>query len=524
MPTNSYISNALNEIREKLLDISKRNKLLNFRRNKSSLVIVGRQPEQVFERLVRDSKSMFLKSIPEPEEKKEDEDSADLPKTKEQLIVLAAKHAEIDIREELPLVILPEEEISPVDTNNNLQTKLFMPELETRLRRIRSKAQSIIQETGQNQFYLALGFLQWKEREDVNKMYEAPLVLIPVQIKKGRIDAKTRCYRYSLQYTGEDLIQNLSLSEKLKMEFNLVLPDFEDEEVVVKVNGHYEVDLEKYFKAVTGTIENMKGWKVSRRIVAGFFTFAKLLMYLDLDPKRWPNSSIANHKLIRELLEGREPTSDTDDEGQLNKNQDIESLPLVADADSSQTKAIVRALNGSNMIIQGPPGTGKSQTITNLIACFMNQGKSVLFIAEKMAALEVVHRNLENVGLADFCLELHSHRVNKKKVIENLKKRSKRRFSNTFSIESHSAELQRLRENLGNYAELIQAHVGPNGETLYKVFGKVEQLRAQLHGQPSLSVDNIGAITSASIEVRSDLLKELPLIINNIGSPRDNVW
>lgn len=521
MATNSYISNALNEIREKLLDTSKRNKLLNFRRNKSSLVIVGRRAEQVFERLVRDGKSMLFKSLPEPEEKKEGEDSVDLPKTKEQLVAQAARYAEIDIREELPPVITLEKEISPVDTYKNLQMKLFMPELEKRLRRIRSKANSIIQETGQNQLYLALGFLQWRAREDVNKTYEAPLVLIPIKIKKGRIDAKTRCYHYSVQYTGEDLIPNLSLAEKLKREFNLVLPDFEDEEVVVKVNGHYEVDLEKYFKAVAVTIENMKGWKVSRKIEAGFFTFAKLLMYLDLDPNRWP---IADHKIIQELLEGREPTSGTDDEVDLNEDKSIESLPLVADADSSQTKAIAKALNGTNMIIQGPPGTGKSQTITNLIASFMNQGKSVLFIAEKMAALEVVHRNLENVGLSDFCLELHSHRVNKKKVVENLSKRNKRRFSNTSSIDAHSVELQRLRENLGNYVELIQSCVGPNGETLFDVFWKVEQLRAQLQGQPSLSVDNIGAITPASIEVRSDLLKELSLIINNIGNPRDNVW
>lgn len=520
MATNSYISNALNDIREKLLDTSKKNKLLNFRRNKSSLVIVGRQPEQVFKRLLSDGKSMLFKSLPEPEEKIEGEDSVDLPRTKDQLVAQAVRYAEIDIREELPPIMQPEGVISQIPAYNNLQTKLFMPELETRLRKIRSKAQSIIQETGQNQFYLALGFLQWKEREDVNKTYEAPLVLMPVQIKKGRIDAKTRCYSYSAKYTGEDLIPNLSLAEKLKRE-NLVLPDFEDEEVVAKVNGHYEVDLEKYVKAVANTIENMKGWKVSRKIVAGFFTFAKLLMYLDLDPKRWP---IADHKIIRELLEGREATSDTEKQEDLNEDQSIESLPLVADADSSQTEAIAKALDGANMIIQGPPGTGKSQTITNLIASFMNQGKSVLFIAEKMAALEVVHRNLENVGLSDFCLELHSHRVNKKKVVENLKKRSKRRFSNTSSIEAHSAELQRLRENLGNYVELIQSCVGPNGETLFDVFWKVEQLRAQLQGQPSLSVDNIGAITSASIEVRSDLLKELPLIINNIGNPKDSVW
>jgi len=519
---DAYILNALEQIREKLLDTSKRNKLLNFRINKSSLNIVGDEPRRIFEQLVSAGKSMKLMPIPKPSD--EDEEAISNLTTKEQLMKWAAEKAGIDIRDEMPRIPESEDNIVQFPKDKDLQTKLFMGELEKRLRRIRSKSESVIQETGQNQLYLALGFLSWKERDDVHRSYEAPLILVPVRIKKERLDPESRCYSYSIQFNGEDLSPNLSLIEKLKKEFGLVLPDFDDEDVTVKVNGHYEVDFEKYLKVVETNTRAMDGWKVSQRSVLGFFTFAKLLMYLDLDPSRWPDSSIADHRLIGELIEGREPVVGDDGDGEQDQDGNVESLPLVADADSSQTEAIIKALKGSDMIIQGPPGTGKSQTITNLIACFMNQGKSVLFIAEKMAALEVVHRNLEKVGLSDFCFELHSHRVEKKKVLENLKKRAYRKFANPTLLESHQLELQRLREKLANYVHLIQSIVGPYDETLFDVFWKVEELRTHLQGQPVLSLEMDNIIDATDIDIRSDLLKELSLLTNTVGVPKDNIW
>jgi primosomal protein N' len=160
------------------------------------------------------------------------------------------------------------------------------------------------------------------------------------------------------------------------------------------------------------------------------FSFGKLLMYLDLDPANWPAKSIAKHAITRTLLEGS-TERDGNPYGEMYKIDDdpqAAAIPLVVDADSSQHSAIIDAISGRNLVVEGPPGTGKSQTITNLVAVALAQGKSVLFVSEKLAALEVVRRNLDKAGLGDFCLELHSHKTQKQKLLKDIEIRVKRRY------------------------------------------------------------------------------------------------
>ena len=369
----------------------------------------------------------------------------------EALRTKAAAAAGIDIGDELPSSEEDTGQKEKKHTDNKLQTKLFISELETRLRRIRSKARSLIEETGKNQLFLAMGFLKWKDREDSEEGYEAPFIMIPVEIERGRLDARTRCYSYKIRYTGEDLIPNLSLAEKLKRD-GLILPDFEDKEVVTNAgDADNDLDPDAYFGTVSKMASNRKGWEVSRKMVMGFFAFSKLLMYHDLNPEHWLNSAILNHHLVRSLLGGTVESGLSDFSDDKNKKEAFECLPLVVDADSSQTEAIRIALRPQSIVIQGPPGTGKSQTITNLIACFLDAGFSVLFVAEKMAALDVVYRNLEKVDLADFCLELHSYKAKKQEVLASLKKRSERKFRNAANLESEIEKLSKAQRYLGVY-------------------------------------------------------------------------
>jgi len=523
----TLVSTVLQGLRVKLLDLSKRNRLLNFRHNRYCVWVVDEQPNQVFDYLARNGKIMVFAPLPESDRPKEAEEESDDPNGirsgKETVAIRAADSDGIDIEEELPFQEAGDDSTPKKHKENRLQTELLMEELEFRLRRIRSKANSIIQETGRNQLFLAIGFLRWKECADSEASYEAPLIMIPVELERGRLDAQTRCYSYKLKYTGEDLIANLSLLEKLKAD-GIVLPGFEDEDVVTISNGDKDLDIEAYFEAVSKAVSNVKGWEVLRKMVLGFFGFSKLLMYYDLDEKAWPRNSILKHEHVTTLLLGGVESGTGEFSEERDEKIASERLPLVVDADSSQTEAILKVLRPQSIVVQGPPGTGKSQTITNLIGCFLNEGMSVLFVAEKMAALDVVYRNLEKVGLADFCLELHSYKAEKRKVLASLEKRYHLRFGDVDNWDSEVERLDKAKKVPGEYVELIKKPVGPNEETIFKIFGKVEILREKLDKTFALSIDNIDRITGGEIEEATDLLGELGRFIDTLGLPCESPW
>jgi very-short-patch-repair endonuclease len=523
----ALVAKALEALRVKLLDLGKRNRLLNFRDNRYCVKVVDEQPNQVFEYLVQSNKSMVFSPLPEPDKPGEVQEDTDDPSgLNEGIETLAAKAgglAGIDISEEAPVPEADDDSTPKKHKDNRLQTALFMEELEFRLRRIGSKAKSVIEETGRNQLFLAMGFLRWKERGDSEGSYEAPLIMIPVELERGGLDARTRCFSYKLTYTGEDLIPNLSLLEKLKAD-GIVLPGFEDEDVIGGEGEDIDLEPEAYFEALGKAVSSIKGWEVRRRIILGFFSFSKLLMYDDLDAENWPNKSILKHEHITTLLVGggESGTSEFSEDG--SKKTIPTSLPLVLDADSSQTEAILKALRPQSIVVQGPPGTGKSQTITNLIGCFLNEGKSVLFVAEKMAALDVVYRNLEKVRLADFCLEVHSHKAEKKKVLASLERRYHLRFADVDNWDSEIERLDKVKKVLGEHVELVKKPVGPNEETIFQIFGKVEILREKLEKPFTLSIENIDRITSRRIEEATGLLGELGRFIGALGLPCESAW
>src|SRR5207245_194434 len=194
--------------------------------------------------------------------------------------------------------------------------------------------------------------------------------------------------------------------------FNIEIPDLTDDDTP-----------DAYFARLQPALDSFPRWRIRRQITLTLLSFGKLLMYRDLAPQHWPNGSGPDtHPRIRDFFVGIQhegitfaPDYPIDDAALR------EQVPaLIYDADSSQHSALVDALNGKNLVIEGPPGTGKSQTITNLIAAALVQGKTVLFVAEKLAALQVVRRRLDEAGLGPFCLELHSAKANKKVVLAEL--------------------------------------------------------------------------------------------------------
>lgn len=281
-----------------------------------------------------------------------------------------------------------------------LQTRLTPAVLQRRLLHLFRDARTYQEEQGVNILFLAIGFLKWFERTDSEEPRFAPLLLIPV-----KFEPQSSHSRFKITALDEDISTNLSLKERLK-EFGVTLPEVPED--------YEELSLEDYFGQIKKAVAGQPRWEVlPNDIVLWFFSFTKLLMWRDLQAENWPvENSIADHSAITALLgEGysREPPL-CDDSDPIEQVCPPDKCVHILDADSSQALAIEEVRRGRHLVIQGPPGTGKSQTIANLIAAAVRDGKRVLFVAEKLAALNVVKDRLDRCGLGATCLELHRHR------------------------------------------------------------------------------------------------------------------
>lgn len=326
------------------------------------------------------------------------------------------------------------------DTEKGALRALHFPsELEAILRGLRSKAETALEETGAHVLYLAIGFLVWFESSDSKVERFAPLYLLPVSLIKGRLDPATRTYYYALAYNGDEVRANLALRERLRSDFNLELPEIED-----------DTRPEAYLAAVSELVgRTYPRWRIERLATLAPFSLGKLLLYLDLEPRRW-SGTLTDHPILKRFTEPKSDDEDDPGEHLIDALPEVhQRYPLIDDADSSQHSALVDALDGKNLVIQGPPGTGKSQTITNIIAAALAQGRTVLFVAEKMAALQVVKSRLDRAGFGHYCLELHSNKVQKREVLDSLKSR---------------LDLQPIESTQRSFAEVIARYEGLRGQ------------------------------------------------------------
>ena len=251
-------------------------------------------------------------------------------------------------------------------------------------------------------------------------------------------------------------------------EFGLKIEDFGDED---------DVDITAYMSGVAETVSRKSRWEVRPdAMVLGFFSFSKFLMYRDLDPENWPaDAGLDLHALIGGLLQDgfQAPEPIVSDDGNIDAVIQPVAMNHVVDADSSQSVAIEEVARGRHLVIKGPPGTGKSQTITNIIASAAAQGQTVLFVAEKMAALDVVHRRLRDVGLGSLALELHSSKANKRTLLEELKRT---RSMSAPQPRGEATLIQRLtdsRDRLNAHAGMMHALHDPSELTPFRLLGNL---------------------------------------------------
>lgn len=423
----AQLRNTLREWRESLIDQSGRNKLLNFRHTKTStLELVQPAPAELLTRLGNGW------HITHTVERKDDDG-----------------------------VAMPVEADPRLNPGTARATKTSETELRKALRSLDRTSSSFELDRGLWVLYLGLGMLHWADAD--GKQYDSPLLLYPV-----RMERSGQGYDYRMvQHAGEEPAFNQSLGlrlEKLGVE-QFPLPNLDD------------LDVDSYFRLVAGAVVGRDGWRVESRAVIAPFSFAKEVMYADLLKNA---EALLRHDIVRTLGLSAHVESGVDlgfdpvPEERLDEVAPPETTPLIIDADSSQRRCVQAALDGKPFVMNGPPGTGKTQTIANIIAALMNAGKSVLFVSEKAAALDVAYDRLASVGLGHYVLKLHSHQSTRKAVAQELGKALA--FHQKPSTDLSAMERERLRElraELSAYTAAMNEVRTPLGRSLHDVIGRL---------------------------------------------------
>lgn len=373
----------------KLLDLSLRNSLLNFRPTKNTLRLISSDLSVLEDTVVSEHDLTVCEAPSELSEKPEEKEFEFEP------------DAETIKR-------ISENDLS----NGRISTFLSQTELERTLKSIFRSAKTAIEENGSNTLFLALGFLRWYETDTSDKARYAPLMLVPVDLIRS-----TRGKGYVIRTRQEDSQANITLIEYLKQDHEIVISGLDP--LPADENG---ANTALVFDTVRQAVSEKERWAVLDYAYLGLFSFGQFVMWNDI---RNRSDELAKNKIVASLIKGSiawTPQPQTVNAENSDRTVSMADVAVPMIADSSQLTAVVMASKGESFVLHGPPGTGKSQTITNMIANALYQGKSVLFAAEKMAALSVVKKRLAGIGLDPFCLELHSNKTNKSVVLAQLEK------------------------------------------------------------------------------------------------------
>ena len=507
----SIIHSKIEGLRLKLLDLSRSNPLIAARLNRRSgsvVQVVDELPDVLFSNLSSGSSMRFV-PLPPLDQDPRDEERADFQAAlkeahlsdelyKEEIAKLDNSSPDsldegqrIDrelrdrVREKMGMparVTSPSTSLSQHAKNNeispafdlpdpdsrsedgrysdeDIQTLLLPGELERKLNSISTRSSTWLQESGINVLHAAFGFLEWREPNSERENW-SPLILLPVELKKHRTPKGPEFW---VDGCGEDAEVNLTLREKLK-QFGFELPPY--------MGG----SIEDYFAELDLEQTGMPSIRIRRQIAFGVFPSSRMAMYEDLDTSK---GGFEENQILKTILFGSEPgtASPFGDEGEL---YDVDSAEiekkvphLVLDADSSQFHTLIDLANGKNIAVEGPPGTGKSQTIVNAIANALSDGKKVLFVASKMAALEVVKNRLESVGLGAFVLPLQAERSSRQDVIQSIRDRvNLAPGADTGAIDGHLSSFRDARHELSRYISLVGSEYKNTGLTVHEILGK----------------------------------------------------
>jgi MoxR-like ATPase len=417
----------------KLLDLSLRNNLLNSKKTQMIRLLVE-DPSTMEDRL-NSEKDYKICPLSEIGLEEKDYGMEDMPKDEEGKI---SKEFESD----------------------KIYTDMTRGALDDKIKDMFRKGKVAEEENGASSLYLATAFLRWRQKDSDTDLY-APLLLIPCDITR-----KSIVLGYKVKRRDEDTLLNITIIEKLRQDFGIEIPDFA-EGLPQDASG---VDVKAVIETVKAAIEGLEGWDVVNTVLLGLFSFSRFVMWNDMHANR---NKIAENDLVKSLYSGAATPEILEIDRSDAEEEDV-FLPLTAD--SSQINAIKAATHDETFVLHGPPGTGKSQTITSMIADGIANGRTILFAAEKKVALDVVYSRLEKIGIAPFCLELHSNKAKKSYVLEQL------RIASELRLEKHDPsdydrklkEMTERRRELDGYVAALHKRQD-NGYTVYELINMYAQ-------------------------------------------------
>lgn len=428
----------------KLLDLTTRNRLLHLPDSAKAVRLICPDPAAL-EDLLAANKSVRIVPIPDLE--------------------VAGRDSEI--YEKRNRESLEEEAARQAMSRNEVLSQKEKSKLDAALVDLYRKARSDLEEGGSNTLFLAIGFLSWKKSESDPKSYSAPLILLPVKLERRSVVSGVK-----LSMLDEEPRFNLTLLELLRHDFQLNIPSLSGE-LPTDESG---IDVEGIWNIVRRAVRDMPGFEVTTDVVLGTFSFAKYLMWRDLIDR---SDQLMQNEMVRHLMHYKLGDSALESVGEFPEPRKLDAVVEPGDlftplpADSSQLAAVVASAQGHSFVLDGPPGTGKSQTIANMIAHNLALGRRVLFVAEKMAALDVVKRRLEDQGIGQFCLELHSSKSSKIAVLQQLDRAWS--SGDTLTQEEWSAQAEKvrsLRDRLNGVVQILHKR-WPNGWSIHEAIGRV---------------------------------------------------
>jgi very-short-patch-repair endonuclease len=496
------IDAELAKARESLLDLTMRNRLLNYRQTVRSIRITGELPAEVYDALVLREKTLQFRA-------------------RSRQSLLAGTLLDRHVSESTGAPQIEEwrpraDDLETHHTDKYLDTPYDDESLQKKLFRVYHEGHSAVEEQGYTVVHIAIGFLEWYEEDQSDQPRRAPLILIPVELERVRAGDFS-----NVTWTGEDVFANISLIAKVA-EQGVAVPAFEPSE---EKSG-----IDAWLQQVVDAVTFKPRWRVLSEMHLDFFSFTKFVMFKDLDPATWPPERKAtDHPLLKSLFnpQGVQPSEEGFDESEIDRKLTARDLWHVRDADPSQIAVVEDVKAGRNLVVQGPPGTGKSQTITNVIAETLAAGKTVLFVSEKMAALEVVKSRLDEAGLGPFCLELHSRKANKKAVLLELQRALQSQSLPPVSdrlLDEHEL----LKNELNRYASDLATPVGKLARTPFQLFGEKQQALAHFEAAhraipPLPRIANASSLgepdVAAALKALRDVSYAIPLVRPVEGHP-----
>ncbi len=360
-----------NNWQRRLLDLSMKNNLLNFRSHRDCLQIQSANLASFFEK-TQSRQSFTLAAALQPIEVPKYGSSAKLKNLGE---LISIEMASGIIRT-----------YSGTEALNENTASLIR------------KARSAQEEAGANTLCLAMGFLQWKHKDEREFKY-APLSVIPVTLKRGKQNVTLEI--------SDDVQVNTTLLEFLKREFEIDIRGVEGKGLTP----------DEILAVFRGKTSDLKDWAVYDDVYLAQFTFSRYAMWRDVKENI---NEFKKNELVDSLISNTNKFTNNKLSGIGEDDYDPAELMVPLSSDSSQYAAVAESEGNCSFVLHGPPGTGKSQTIANIIANAVDKGRRVLFVAEKQAALQVVKKRLTDVGLGEFCLELHSNKADKAQIIANI--------------------------------------------------------------------------------------------------------